>query len=45
MPYKRLQVKLYADPIPWCDKAHLQVALKQVNGTMFDMPPLLIRSL
>ena len=45
MPYKRLQVKPYANPITWCDKAQLQVTLKQVNGTIFDMPPLLISSL
>ena len=45
MPYKRLQVKLYTDPITWCDTAHLQVTLKQVNGATLNMPPLLISSL
>ena len=45
MPYKGLQVKLDSDPITRCDEAHLKVTLKQVDGAMLYMPPLIIRSL
>ena len=45
MPYKGLQVKLDTDPVTRCNKAHLEVTLKQVNGAMFNMPPLIVSSL
>jgi len=45
MPCNGLQVKLGSDPITWRNKPHLEVTLKQVDGAMLYMPPLIIRSL
>ena len=37
--------QLDANPIPRCDKSHLHVAVKQINGATFDMQPLFLSSL
>ena len=42
MPCKGLQVKPDSDPITWCNKPHLEVTLKQVDGVMLYMPPLTV---